>query len=105
MWTINKLLILGCAGSLLLRGLFSSGGEWVLCFNCGAQASHRGGFSCCRAQAVGHSDLSSCGMWALELRLNSVVVAHKLSYPALCGMSPYPGSNPHLLHWQVILYH
>ena len=71
----------------------------------GAQASHRGGFSCCRAQAVGHSDLNSCGMWALELKLDLVVVAQKLSYPAECGMSPDQGSNPPLLHWQVILDH
>ena len=45
---------------------------------CGAQASHCGGFSCCRAQALGvrasvvvAHGLSSCGSWALERRLSS----------------------------------
>ena len=30
------------------------------------QASHCGGFSCCRARALGHADFSSCRLWALE---------------------------------------
>ena len=45
---------------------------------CGVQASHCGGFSCCRAQAVGTwasvvvaRRLRSCGSQALELRLSS----------------------------------
>ena len=35
------------------------------------QDSHCGGFSYCRAQALGHSVFSSCSSWALEHRLNS----------------------------------
>ena len=31
----------------------SSRGEWGLLSSCGVQASHHGGFSCCRAQALG----------------------------------------------------
>ena len=45
---------------------------------CGAWASHCGGFSCCRAQALGMRasvvvarGLSSCGSWALECRPSS----------------------------------
>ena len=45
---------------------------------CGVQASHCGGFSCCRAQALGAQasmvaagGLSSCGSRALEHRLSS----------------------------------
>ena len=45
---------------------------------CGARASHSGGFSCCRARALGTwasvvvaRRLSSCGSWALEHRLSS----------------------------------
>ena len=41
------LCIFGCAGSLLLYRLFSS---------CVAWASHCGGFSCFRAQALGRVD-------------------------------------------------
>ena len=50
----------------------------VLGLRCGAWASHCGGFSCCRAQALGMQAsvvvahrLSSCGSWVLELRLSS----------------------------------
>ena len=45
---------------------------------CGTRASHCGGFSCCRAQALGAQAsvvvvhrLSSCGSWAPEYRLSS----------------------------------
>ena len=46
---------------------FSSCGEWGLISSCSALASHCGGFSCCRAQALGHRDFSSCSIWAQEL--------------------------------------
>ena len=70
------LFIFGCVGSSLLRAGFSlvaaSGGA-TLC--CGAQASHCGGFSCCKARALGARAsvavvcrLSSCGSWALEVQ-------------------------------------
>ena len=55
--------------------------------NCGARASHRGGFSCYRAWAL--------GAWA------SVVVAHGLSCSAACGIFPELGSNSCPLLWQV----
>ena len=45
---------------------------------CGVRASHCGGFSCCRAWALGARTsvvvargLSSCGSWALERKLSS----------------------------------
>ena len=48
-----------CAGSSLLRGLFSScSGQGLLSSDSG-QASHCDGFSCCRAQAPGHAGFSS----------------------------------------------
>ena len=68
----------GCAGSSLSLRLFSSCGEW---------ASHCGGFSCCRARALGS--------------LGSVVVGHRLSFPTAWGVFPDQGLNPCLLHWQV----
>ena len=50
----------------------------VVTLRCGARASHCGGFSCCRAQALGvwasvvvARGLSSCGLLALERRLSS----------------------------------
>ena len=56
---------------------FSSCGEGAT-FHCGVRASHRGGFSCCRARAldmwalvVVARGLSSCGSRALERRLSS----------------------------------
>ena len=54
--------VLGCAGSLLLGGLFFSCfsyrvsslvREWGLLSSYGAGASHCSGFSCCRAGALG----------------------------------------------------
>ena len=48
---------------------FSSCGEWGLCSNCHAQASHCGGFSCFGAWALGCVGFSSSGTWSQELRL------------------------------------
>ena len=61
---------------------------------CGAQASHCGGFSCCRAQALGAlasvvvaRGLSSCGLRALKHRLSSCGARAQL----LHGMWDLPG--------------
>ena len=87
----------GWAGFSLLCGLFSS---------CGVRVSPCGGFSCCRAQTLGHMGsvivahgLSGCSSWALGYA-GSVVVANGLSCPA-CGVFLEQGLNPHSLHWQV----
>ena len=60
------IFIFGFAGSSLLGRAFSS---------CGVQASHCGGFSCCRAWALGHK--------------GSVVAVHGLP----CSMWNLPGSG------------
>ena len=39
--------------------------------SCSAQASHCGGFSCFRAQVLGHAGFNSCNSWAVEHRLSS----------------------------------
>ena len=73
-------------GSLLLCRLLL----WLLrvglLSGCGAQASHCGGFSCSRAQALGH--------------VGSVVVAHRSSCSVAIGIFLNQGSNPCPLHWQ-----
>ena len=74
---LKKLLIFGCAGSLVICGLFSS---------CGAPASHCSGFSPWEERAV--------GAWA------SVAVAHGLSCSVACGIFPDQESNLYPLHWQ-----
>ena len=48
-------LFIGCAESLLLRGLSSS---------CDAQASYCSSFSYCGARALGLAGFSNCGTWA-----------------------------------------
>ena len=53
------LFIFGCAGSLLLHGLFSSG-ERGLLPSCSGQASHCCRFSCCRAQVLEFVGSSIC---------------------------------------------
>ena len=48
-----------CAESSLPHGLFSSCSKGELLSACGTQASHCGGFSCCGAQAFGHTSFRS----------------------------------------------
>ena len=71
------LFIFDRAGSWLPRGFFSSCSEQGLLSSCGAWASHCGGFSCCRAQALGPRTsavvargLSSGGSQAPEHRVD-----------------------------------
>ena len=63
---INLFIYLGCVGSssLLCTGFPSSCGEWGATLRCGAQASHCGGFSRCRAWALGvrASVAVACGL-------------------------------------------
>ena len=90
------LFVFNHAGSLLLCGHLSSCSErgWGLHSSCGAQASHCGGFSCCRAQALGQAGFSLQS-------IDSIAVAHGLGCSSACGIFPDEGSNPPLLHWQV----
>ena len=80
----NRFIYLfGRAGSWLLCGLFSSCGEWGLLSSCGARASHRGGFSCCREWAL--------GVWAsVAVALGSGAQAQELW---CMGLIDLPGSG------------
>ena len=87
------LFIYGCIGSSLLHDGFLQLRQAGATLCCGAQASHCRGFSCCRARALGMRasvvvarGLSSCGLQALEHRLNSVSRAQLLH-----GMWDLPG--------------
>ena len=60
---------------------FSSCSDWGLLSSCHVRASHCGGFSCCRAQAVDE--------WV------SVVVVHGLNCPVACEIFSDQGLNPH----------
>ena len=62
----------------MLHGLFCSCGEWGLLSNCGAGASHCGGFSCFGSWVLEHR-LNSCGTWGLVA-------------PLTCGIFPDQGS-------------
>ena len=112
------LFVFGYIGSLLLRAGFLylwrvgllfvvvHGLFIVVASRCGAQAIGT------RASVVATRGLSSCGMRALECagfsscgaralgHTSSVVVAHRLSCSAACGIFPDRGSNPCPLHWQ-----
>ena len=76
----------GCAGSLLLCGLFSSCREWGLLSGCGARA-------------VGRTSFSGCSSPALEHRLNSCIAW--LSCSILCGSSRTRAQICVSCHWQV----
>ena len=57
--------IFGCTESFLLFKGFCSCSKWELLFSYGTQASHRCGFSCCRAWALkALNNFTSCSMWA-----------------------------------------
>ena len=90
------LIHFGCTGCLLLHRLFSSCGEWQLLSSCGAQASHCGGFSCCRARVLGHTVYNSFSSQVLEHRLNSCGAWG--SCFAACETFSDQGSNLCLLH-------
>ena len=68
-------------GLLFHSQAFSTYAEWV---------SHCGGFSCCRAQALGVRPLA--------------VAAHGLRCFTVCGIFPDQGSIPCPLHWQADSY-
>ena len=64
MFLLKRLFIFGCAGSLLLCGLFSRCVEQGLLSSCSALTSCCDGFSRYRACALGHVGFSGCGMCA-----------------------------------------
>ena len=73
--SVSCLLILsifGCAVSSLLHRLFSTCIEQGL-LSSRVQASHCGGFSCCRAWTLGHEGFSSCSTWVQSLRHRGLV--------------------------------
>ena len=74
---------------LCLRGswAFPSDSEWGVLSSRDVQASHCGGFSCCRARALAST--------------HSVISVHGLSCSEARGIFPDQGLNPCLLHWQV----
>ena len=89
---IYLLFIFGVGGGAVLglcccKQTFFTCNKWRLFSSCRVWASHCGGFSCCRLQAL------EC--------LGSVVVAHGFSCPLACGIFPDQGSNLCPLHQQV----
>ena len=78
------------------------------CSSCAMLASHCSGFSCCRAQAMEHSGLSSYGEWNEQLWLSGSRVwaqylAHTLSCLMACGILLGQGLNwcPCIARWNV----
>ena len=69
----------GCAGSSLLHRLFSGCGKHGLFFSCGARASHCGGFSCFRAQALELSGFGSPPLFFLLKTLYLVYIVDSLT--------------------------
>ena len=69
----NLLIICGCAGFCCCAGfsLVAQLQQPGATLHCSAQASRCCGFSCGRVQTLGCTGFSSCGLWALERRLNS----------------------------------
>ena len=93
----TSLFTLGCAGSLLPCGFFSSCGEQGLLSSCGAWVSHGDGLSV---------DHWLKGAWASVVMVpglpstGSIAMAHELSCSTACGIFLDQGLNPCLLHGQ-----
>ena len=69
MWVIGFLKIYLFSATLGLHccmQAFSSCSKWGLLSSCCAQASHCGGFSCCRAQALGVMGSVAVVLWHME---------------------------------------
>ena len=88
---------------------FSSCGEQGLYSSYRGRVSHRSGFSCSRAGALGaHASIvtvcgpSRCSSWALGHRLSSR--GSRLSCSLACGIFLDQGLNLCLLHWEVGSY-
>ena len=97
--------IFGCIGSSLLHVGFLWLWRAGSTLRCGAWASHRGGFSCCGARALGAQasvvaarGLSVCGVRAESA--GSVVVVRGLSCSMACRIFLDQGANLCPLHWQ-----
>ena len=89
------LFIFGCAGSSLLCGLSSSCSEW----GCSLIAAY--GLLIVVASLVVEHGLSARGLSSCSSQsTGSVLVAHKLSCSAACGIFLDQGSNLYLLYWQ-----
>ena len=58
------ILFLALLGHHCCVGFFSSCGKQRTPYSCGVRASHWGGFSCCRAWALGCTGFNSCITWA-----------------------------------------
>ena len=82
---LSFFLFLAALGVRCCAWTFSSGGEWGLLSNCGAEASHSDGFSCCTPQGLEPS--------------SSLVVAYRLICPTAYGIFLDQGLNPCSLHW------
>ena len=100
--------IFGCVGSSLLRAgplqLQRAGATPRR----GAQASRCGGFSCCRARALGARASAAVALWLAGSVVvtrglqstGSAIAAHGPSCSAAHGILLDQGSNPRLLHRQ-----
>ena len=85
--------VLGLRGYSGFFFVLVSGG--LLC-SCGVWASHCGGFSRYRAQALGN--VGSLTVLIVLYSTGSTAVAHRLSCSVACGIFPDQGSNLCLLH-------
>ena len=87
-WVFIFLAVLGLHCCVLAS---PSCAKWGLLSSCGAQASHRSGFSSCRAQ-------SRCPAF------NSCGTCIQFSCLAACGILPDRGSHPCPPRWEVDSY-
>ena len=92
-FTLLKFLyLLAVLGLCCYLPALSRCGKWGLLSSCGARAPPCGGFSCCRAWALGQMAFSHYSSQALQHRLRGCCKA--------CGIFPDQGSNPCPQYWK-----
>ena len=113
---LNFIFLWLCWVFCCFKQAFCSCGGWGLLSSCRAQASHGGGFSCCRAQALRRTDFGTVRRGSVvaahrRYRVGSAVAAqrryiagsvavmHGLNCPTPCGILPDQGLNLCPVHW------
>ena len=100
---LTDFFIFGCAGSSLLRWLFSSCGVWL--FSSGSACASHGWLLLLQSVGCRQAGFSSrntgCSSPAHGLSSTGSVVVHELSCSTACGIFPDRGLTPCLPHWQM----
>lgn len=78
---------------------FSSGGEWGLLSSCSARASHRSGFSCCGAQALGSWASVAASVQAQQLLFSGLAAPRHVGSSLSRDQTRVSCTGKQILYW------